>query len=992
MPVRLLALAGVLLGFARRPVEAAGEPAQDYSLREWHPADGLPSEETSRIIQGRDGYLWVLTSGGLARFDGAQFEPRVPLDAAGRRMSVTRALVETETHGLVLAPVSGGLLAWRDGKFSPVALPAEAAARVFNALFVAPDGALWGGGEDGVVMRWQGDRAESYQTKDALNGRPVYSFASDGQGRVWVANGTSLARYENGRLVPCGEGLGGSELRIGSSPVDGPWIATQDRLVKFIEGRLEPQVALPALMSAHYIQTLLEDRAGALWIGTRSQGVHLVAHGAITAVATSHEDILSVNEDSEGNLWVATNGGGLNRLRPRIFRLYDKSAGLRDNFSDTICEANDGTMWFGNRDGGVARVRGEAIEFVPPPAAWPVISAVSVAPHPQGGIWATAGPGLFRIAEKPVPVMEQVLFPTVPIIRCTYVTRGGVLWFSADPDRLGRVVDGKVDFVGREAGFDGKQTRFITEDAAGKIWCATADGRLFRQAGERFERVPLEITTGIINGIHVDAAGDVWLCTAESGLVVRRAGQWRVLSLGRGLPDNNLTQMLDDGRGNFWFGSGRGIFRASRQDLITCLEQPAARVHAILLGKDEGLKDVACLGFFQPAAWKSRDGKLWFATRRGVLRIDPTLAIPDAAPPPVQIRELRSDERALVPGAQLLRLDPMLHKLEIRFSVLCLATPERVRARYRLDGFDGDWVVAGTSRVATYPRLPPGRYQFHVQAGLGDGSADTQEATLDFFVVPPWWQTWWFRAAATVLLVVAVGLGVRGWSHRRLRAKLERLERETAVERERARIARNIHDDLGAGLTRISLLTQSVGQSAAGAAQFERIYTTVNELTRSMDEIVWAVNPKYDDLDNLAYYLGNFAQGFLADAGVRCRLLVPGVLPPHPLTSQMRHHLFLCCKEALNNIVKHARATEVSLAIAVEAGDLNITITDNGCGCSGTAASELKIAPRVNSGNGIANLRARMAELGGRCEIVAAPGGGTVVTFAVTLPRTPSAP
>jgi signal transduction histidine kinase len=404
----------------------------------------------------------------------------------------------------------------------------------------------------------------------------------------------------------------------------------------------------------------------------------------------------------------------------------------------------------------------------------------------------------------------------------------------------------------------------------------------------------------------------------------------------------------------------------------------------VLLGKDEGLKELSCLGFFEPAAWKSRDGLLWFTTRKGVLRIDSSLAIPDAPLPPVQIEEVRSDNQSL-PVQPRLQVSASMHKLEIRFSVLCLATPERVQAKYRLDGFDDDWVSAAPNRVATYPRLPPGEYTFRVTAGFGDGTNSGSRDSFTLVITPPWWQTWWWRTLAGCGLILFVVVLVRTWSHRRLRQKLERLERESAVERERTRIAQNIHDDIGASLTRISLLTQSVRREDSDhAADLEKIYQTASEITRALDETVWAVNPKYDDLESLVYYLGNFAQQFLGVARIRCRLDMPDGLPPVILTSQARHNLFLCCKEALNNVVRHAAATEVTLAVAVGDGRFSITITDNGGGLDRASASA-GTNPRLISGQGLANLAQRMTGMGGRAIIRPAPGGGTAVILEIAL-------
>ena len=218
---------------------------------------------------------------------------------------------------------------------------------------------------------------------------------------------------------------------------------------------------------------------------------------------------------------------------------------------------------------------------------------------------------------------------------------------------------------------------------------------------------------------------------------------------------------------------------------------------------------------------------------------------------------------------------------------------------------------------------------------------------------------------------------VRRWSHRRLQRKLARLEHDSALGRERARIAQNLHDDLGARLTRISLLTQSA-QKNEGELQLDKIYRTDSDLTQSMDEIVWAVNPKNDDLENIANYIAEFAQGYLSDVGLRCRVLLPDTLPAHKLGAQFRHHLFLTCKEALNNIAKHAHATDVVIELQVRGDDLILTITDNGIGLFNTT----DIPSRRN---GLKNMRSRMESIGGTFDILPAEPHGTTLSLTARL-------
>ncbi|HSU56160.1 MAG TPA: triple tyrosine motif-containing protein, partial [Candidatus Dormibacteraeota bacterium] len=353
-----------------------------------------------------------------------------------------------------------------------------------------------------------------------------------------------------------------------------------------------------------------------------------------------------------------------------------------------------------------------------------------------------------------------------------------------------------------------------------------------------------------------------------------------------------------------------------------------------------------------------------------------------------------------------LRIAPGRQRFEFQYTGLSLTVPEKVRFKYRLEGLENDWVEAGdggTKRSANYSYIPPGPYTFHVIACNNDGVWNEQGASVRLEVLPFFWQTWLFKGASGLAAGAVVAGSALGMTRRRMRHKLEGLERQRAVERERTRIAKDIHDDLGASLTRITLLSQSarseLEQASPASSDIDRIYDTARELTRAMDEIVWAVNPQHDSLDSLATYLGRFAQDFLAAARIRCRLEVPTELPAWPLTADIRHNLFLAFKEALNNSVKHSGTKEVRIVLEIGDGDFVLSVEDQGSGfvmpASSKVASAGTVPDRFASGNGLLSMRQRLADIGGRCEIQSWTGkngdsslaspSGTRVTFMVPV-------
>ena len=489
-----------------------------------------------------------------------------------------------------------------------------------------------------------------------------------------------------------------------------------------------------------------------------------------------------------------------------------------------------------------------------------------------------------------------------------------------------------------------------------------------------------------------------------------------------------------------WIGTLGGIVRASKVDLNLCADGLVDSVRFLSYGKAEGLSSPACSGGFQPGACKGADGRLWFPTAKGLAIIDPANVSTNTVAPFVVIEEVLVDRKgvdaatlasaiklsapragtpgsrsseenhafgenesgAAAPGAPekeglsgqraVLRFPPNRRQFEFRYTALSFMAPDKVRFKRKLEGLDPGWVDAGTERVAQYSYLPPGDYVFRVIACNNDGLWNEDGAWLAFKKLPYFWQTWWFGTLAIVLGAAGVGIAVTGVMRRRVRLKVEVLERQRALERERARIARDIHDDLGASLTRISMLSQSarseIDSQPEAAADLDQIYSTSRELTRAMDEIVWAVNPKHDTLDSLVTYLGRFAQNFLSAAGIRCRLDVPVHLPTLAVSAEVRHNVFLAFKEALHNTVKHARATEVRVSLQLLSHGFALLVADNGCGFAWEELKTQELKPdglRSAPGNGLLNMQKRLEEIEGVCEWETAPGEGTRVKFLVTV-------
>jgi len=578
----------------------------------------------------------------------------------------------------------------------------------------------------------------------------------------------------------------------------------------------------------------------------------------------------------------------------------------------------------------------------------------------------------------------------------------GGIWFGGEFG-LYRWDGSTLHRFGPEDGLAPGHIHDICFDAAGAAWIAKAEDLIVVYRNGRFENIPLP---GVSKDIRIYTllcakSGDLWFGTVGGGLYHYTAGKLLRYTEEDGLPGNSVSQLLEDDGGNLWGGTHRGIFRVS----TTALAMRAKGIRPQFLfhtyDHSDGLPSAECSGGFQPACWKASDGQLWFSTATGAVRIDPRQVKKNLYHPSMVIERMRVNDqdvgfsRSRDDSARV-SIGPGHHRYLFDFTGLSLSAPSKVGFQWRMSGVDTDWVDGQRQRSATYSGLPPGNYQFSVRGRNHDGVWSLEPAVLSFRVEPFFWQ----RPLVVVAFVIALMVGVHAvatlWMRRRHLRELRQLEFERTLEQqrfhhkqamsaERARIAAELHDDLGANLTQIQWLGDAAvrGEESSPAAYeiLGRISSKSREVIRLMDEIVWAVNPKNDTLEQLVSYVCNFAEQYFRDSPTRARIDVAGNLPCHLLEADIRHHLFLIAKEAFHNVAKHARADRVWIRISVESDVFRLSIEDHGAGFDSHASSE---------GDGLANMKRRAEQTGVRLQIESSLGCGTCVTLELPLVSTHS--
>ncbi len=735
------------------------------------------------------------------------------------------------------------------------------------------------------------------------------------------------------------------------------------------------------------VKAACEDQAGNLIVGTLGGGVFWYsADGKYRQISKeqglSSAFVLSLCMDREGNLWVGTDGGGLDRIKKKKFNSPDNHHSWA---AQSLSGDAQGGLWAAfNAHGVTCWVTNSARDF----GVGQGSNAWTVLVDRKQRIWVgTRGEGLFQFQAdrfQPAPGSGSLSLQILAL----FESQDGRLWAGTQNGLACWNERGWTIYTTRD-GLSDNSICAIAEDAEGGLWVGT-EGRglnCFR-AGKfiTYQAEPKGLPGNDISCLYLDPDGVLWVGTSGHGLARYYRGRWTRYSTDNGLASNSIDYIIEDRGGCLWIGSNAGLMRLQKKSLNDFAGGTAGSISCRTYGEADGLPTRECSAGSQPAACRTLDGRLWFPTTKGLISVNPAELMPNHQPPAVMIESVLVEGREQKTNRldstwnQSILVPPGYERLEIHYTGLNFTVPDAVRFKYRLEGHEAAWTEAGDTRVAYYSNLSPGHYYFHVTASNEDGVSNETGSVLEITVRPRFWQTGWFLAAIIVFFLGLVVAVVRYLSTQKLHRQLQALKQQEALEKERSRIARDLHDQLGANLTQVALLGEMAESDKNSPAEIEshaqQISQTARETTRSLDEIVWAVNPSNDTLDGLMNYACKYAQEYLALASLRYRADVPAQLPAIPIPPEVRHNVFLAFKEAVNNVVKHAQASEVWIRLQLQSGHFVLSIEDNGRGLDGNAAK---------SRNGLRNMRKRMEDIGGQFETGTASGRGTIVRLTVPV-------
>jgi len=981
----------------------------EFLLRSWDSEDGLPAARVQAVAQTDDGYLWAATSRGLARFDGVRFVVFTTNNTPELGDNRITCLLVARSGDLWVGAEGGFLSRWRNGVFERISLGERKCGSRISTLAEDHEVAVWIGTQGAGLARWRQGQCYWFsiggQTNAADNN--VTQIITDRQGRLWAIANEKLAAFENGAWkFAAVAAASGTPQAVALVPArdGGVWMAACSRqplrrgagteLFKLNhDGWTNQIMSYPWQQDSVYTRTarLMEDRDGRLWVATIGAGIFVWTEGSgwsplDASGQSSLTECSSLTEGKEGTVWAGTTDFLLFQIRHRPVTTLHLPDAAKQNIVLAACARNDGSVWVGtdgkgafcSRQGGFSAV---AIE----PGPRDRQSQIGVLYEDrQTNLWAGTWAGLYRLENGEFRLVKDFPAQSNVVLTLREDSRGN-MWAGTSAGVVRFGPDGTNVFGGAE-GIDAYYIRAIEEDSAGQIWVSITGRGLYRKTGERFEHYGEGQWAGESRSreLHADTDGALWITTENQGLARLKDGKFREWTSADGLPSDNLVAVTEDVKSNLWFSSANGIFGCPKSRLVDYERGASPPILFWQLSAEEGLDTRRCSGAGQPVVGHSSDGHLWVPNWHALAVFDPTQVQHSLAvhPLPPLIEETLVDGVIQLPGASdVLRVKSTTKGLEFHYTSPTLQAPDRLQFRYRLVGSDSDWVDAGQRRVAYYTHLPVGQYEFQARVGGPDGLWQESRQQTKLEVVPRFYERRWVQALSALVLMSALVVTVYSVSRTRMRRQLEALERQRALDQERSRIARDMHDEIGARLTQISLLSAladgSAGDETEVRTQTQKISGLARGLTHSLDEIVWAVRPQNDNLESLVDYLDESLRDLCEGSSVRYWFSGPPAVPAVEVPANARHNVLLACSEAVNNVLKHSGANEVRVCVQIEARVLAIEIADNGHG--------FDVAKGEAKRSGLVHIRQRLEEIGGNCVCLSAPGQGTQFAFSVPI-------
>jgi ligand-binding sensor domain-containing protein/signal transduction histidine kinase len=1027
----MLFAAGMLFADPQALALGTAKPLKQYGRQTWQSDTGLPQNTVHAIVQTRDGYLWMATEGGLVRFDGQDLRTFDPGNTPQLPSGSINDLA-ADQQGTLWISTAEGLVTLTGGRFTTLTTANGLPSNIVRFIYPRRDGGVLAATASGLALGDSrgfhalpaipsgiapGQVAEDASgTLSIASGQQLFSLpsgsttpsaqtvagagdiqaiASSAAGDLWIGGRGGLILLHNGRPVPLN--LGRSRLNITAllaAPNGDLLIGTDSGLLEYTRGSLKHLGEKSGIASGRVLR-LFKDREGSAWVAY-DLGVSRITPDAPEQLQAPLDipGVLSLFEDREGDMWFGTDVGGATVLREQAFSTLTTQDGLSDDFIRAVFQDHAGTIWLGTSRGGLNRIAQGRISAIraangKPGAALSSNVVLALAETSAGSghdLWIGTPDGLNRLRNGQIKLYTTADGLPDDFVRSLYADRDGSLWIGTR-NGLSHYAHGVFTSYSRLDGLGSDLIGSILRARGGTLWVGTLNG-LSRFDGTTFKNFTTKdgLDGDAITTLTEDHEGTLWIASHGSGLTRLRPGDKpRPVDYPGPGPGTEIYSILevtaprDPSHSSLWLGSSKGIFRISLDALNRLLEPGAPIPHIELFGTADGMKISECSSGGHPAAWRMADGTLWFATLKGAAAVNPASGYENRIAPLTAIEDITIDDQP-APLNQPLTIPPGRERMSIHYAGLSFRAPQKLRFRYKLEGFDHDWIYAGPRRTAFYTNIPAGRYRFVVYASNGDGLWSELPGDLRFTVQPHFYQTVWFYCLA-ILLAAMLAYAI-------YRARVRAVESQyQAVLAERNRIAREIHDTLAQGYVGISVQLEVASRllqssKEAAAQQLESTKEYVRSSLAEARSSIWNLRSSESGAasETLPARLAAVVKSRQQSNGgaPALRFEVHGAFRPlgHK-ERRVEDEILKIAQEAINNALRHAAASAIAVVLSYDTDTLKLTVADDGKGFDPSA---------VAAGHyGVQGMRERAAGIGAHIEIHGTLPAGTIVELTCQL-------
>ncbi|MBZ5724259.1 MAG: ATP-binding protein [Acidobacteriia bacterium] len=939
-----------------------------YLHTSWTQMEGAVVPGVEALAQTSDGYLWLGTAQGLLRFDGLRFAAWKPPQGEKLPGEAIKSLAASADGGLWIGTESG-IAKLRDGHLVPCAGGNVLTSQTIAAMLEDRAGRLWAGSAQetaaGLVLIEKGT-VKTFGWESGLPGLQVPSLFQDRGGTIWVGTSAGFCRWNGSRAEQCRLTSPGDRIdSITGDAAGNLFLAgVTSGILRFANGRIEP--ASGPLRND--FKALLREHDGNLWIGTMNRGLLCLRNGGTEHFTRrdglSSDEITAMFEDREGNLWVGT-ANGLDRFRqPKVAR-WSTQDGLAGNSITAVCATRDGDVWVAAVGGGLSRVRGNRVTTYAREAGLPPATVLSLYEDARGTLWAGTTGGLGYLSHNRFVEIRGTAGTRLTRVFAITAGRSGGLWLADAQRGLWQLQHGLPAPAKPDGLPPGKSIYQLHTSRGGDLWIGYHEGGIAVVSGGSVHSYdpPNGLAAGPVQAIYEDSLDNAWVGTGQ-GLSRFRKGHWTTWTTAQGLPEGGIQAIGEDTHGHLWLVTAAGLLALELSGLERIADGAPQRLAFATYGPGDGIRP-AKFGMSGPRIARSRDGRLWIDTQDGVASIDPGTIRTNTLPPPVAIEHLLVDGKPLELRAREIGLRG--RAVQFEYTALSLTQPESIRFRYKLEGFDKDWVEAGTRRQIVYANLPPRHYRFRVIACNNDGVWNRTGAALAFRAEPYFYQTWLFLA------LCASAAGLAGYGGHRLRLRQLRSGFRLVLQ-ERTRVTREMHDTILQGFAGVVFQLEAASRQMANSPEAgkRRMDLALEQADRSLREARQALSAmRISALENstLPEALRTASRQIVEGTPIRFDMAVTGKARELPYDVQA--NLFIIAREAMTNAMNHGKPQRITLELVYAAHEVRLAVQDDGVGFDPQAAAA------KNNHWGLAGMSERARQMAACLTVDSVPGQGT---------------